>query len=302
MLEEQERIERQERLGTLITGLASIDSGILSQELIEDKTRELREIYGEDFRHQYSALFPVIVSITEDEKSDVDVLTENLRLVMECVGSKHDSSEDLSKHLLKLIDHINLELSRNQVAKADKRKLTTLHQENACNRAELIKTENSLELATAQLKEVNQKAENMMTQVISVLSIFAAIVVAFAGGINFLGNAISSIQNVYIYKSVLICMICGLVLFNLVFLMMYIVGKIINRSIFARCDTECSSENPNKSSCKCGSDCTKSCGGFNRIRKRLPYVFWVNIAGLSICALDVLAWFLRLYRVWPFSF
>lgn len=322
MLEEQ-RLEKQDQLKQLVLRISKIETGLLYEDDTVAVATEFKEIYKGRFRHQYSDLFPIIRQILEEfELYDKDILLENLRSVRECVEQEHGATgqfDALYLPLLKLMDHINLELARLSVFSIDERRLAQINADvndakeglretegKLSEAIELLAQENKekielqadLEEATKNLKDANEKAKNLQTELVSVLSIFAGVVIAFFGGLSFLGSSISSIQNVIIYKSVLVCVLCGLVLFNLIFLLLYIVGKIINRSIFARCSNDCK----NDSTCKCTSGCSSPCSGFKRLRKRLPYVFWVNATGLLICLVDVIAWYLRIRSFFPFNF
>lgn len=320
---ETERLKRQDRLKELILRMATIETGLATEEDIKNITEELKTIYNHGFRHQYSDIFPVIREIAEKtEVYDSEILLGNVHSIRELVEQSHNTTghfNTLYLPLLKLMDHINLELARLSVFSVDERRLEDLRtdaneaktrlketEEKLTEAINLLSKENQernelkaeLEVATKNLKEANDKAQNLQTELVSVLSIFSGVVIAFFGGLSFLGSSISSIQNVIIYKSVLVCVLCGLVLFNLIFLLLYIVGKIINRSIFARCSNDCK----NDSSCKCTSGCASPCSGFKRLQKRLPYVFWVNIVGLLICLLDVIVWYLRIRSIFPFNF
>lgn len=331
---EKVRLQKQDQLISLIYGIAAIETQILSHEEVLVKAKELKQIYAGGFRHQYSELFPAIKTISEGNTYDAEILLENLRLIREYVEQEYSATGQFNAlylPLLKLMDHINLELARLTVFNIDERRLTAIDRDFTENKEQLKHSQEQISRAQEQLEnvirvmgeertsqesvrieldksaklleEANKQAENLQTQLVSVLSIFAAIVIAFSGGMSFLGNAISSIQNVIIYRSVLICLLCGLVLFNLVFLLLYIVGKIINRSIFAHCSSECScSQKCERFVGQNASGCTPSCSGFKRVRKRLPYVFWVNFTGLLLCLLDVIAWYLRIRSIFPFNF
>lgn len=337
---ETERIERQIQLEELIEEIARIDIGILSPDAVTEKANQFKAIYSKNFRHQYSSIFPVIKTISEGNEYDAETLLENLRLIRECVEAEHEKTGKFNSiygPLLKLMDHINLELARKVASDAEGRKRDILEKAFDESREELAKAKKALEdtrelltrteqqlvetqknesaivsqieeaqkqLSDAQLKlkEVNDKAENNMTQVVSVLSIFSAIVIAFQGGTSLLGNAITSLQNVWVYKSVLVSTLCGLILFNLVFLMMYIVGKLINRSVLAHCDGGCTDQGEGQMHADCKGRCTQKCSSFRRLRKRLPYVYWVNLVGLIICVLDVIAWYFRIRGYWPLNF
>jgi hypothetical protein len=110
------------------------------------------------------------------------------------------------------------------------------------------------------------------------LSIFAAIVLAFSGSLSFIGSALTGMANVSAFKSVFIVALCGLVVFNLIFLLLYIVGKLTGRSIY----TDFGQEN---------SDIEK-CTWIGKVRRRLPYVFWINICLLLIMLGDFVCWLL----------
>ena len=337
---ESERIEKQTQLEELIEDIARTDVGILRSDVVVEKANQFKEIYSKGFRHQYSSIFPIITTISEENEYDVETLLENLRLIRECVEAEHDRTgkyNSIYSPLLKLMDHINLELARKGVSDTEGRRRDLLEKAFNESRAELFEAQKALEetqeqltrtreqliktqenektianqienaqkqlkAAQTKLEEVNNKAENNMTQVVSVLSIFSAIVIAFQGGINLLGSAITSMENVWVYKSVLISTLCGLVLFNLVFLMMYIVGKLINRSILAHCDGGCAKLEESQKYSDCKTRCSPKCSGFRRLRKRLPYVYWVNLVGLLICIFDVIAWYFRIRGYWPLDF
>ena len=89
----------------------------------------------------------------------------------------------------------------------------------------------------------------------------------------------TSINNAKHYEVVvLVAIICGMVIFNTIFLLMYLVGKITNRNIYAKCTTEdCS--------------CEKKCRGIEKIIKRLPYVYWFNLVAILGIIIYVIVWY-----------
>ena len=123
----------------------------------------------------------------------------------------------------------------------------------------------------------------MQGELIAVLSIFAAIVMTFSGGLNILNGVLAASNNLRFSERILFLLICGFILINFIFAMMYFVAKITDRSIYARCETD---------SCTCKNNKSPKCRGITRIRKRLPYVFWLNLVILFFMCLDIF-WILK---------
>lgn len=147
---------------------------------------------------------------------------------------------------------------------------------------ELKEANKNLEESNKKMEEANKKADGIQTQLITILGIFAAIIVTFSGGVTLLGSSIMSINNAKHYESVvMIAIICGMVVFNTIFLMMYYVSKLTERDVFAKCKTEICVQ------CK-----ETNCNGISKIRKRLPYVFYYNCISVVGIVIDLIVWLL----------
>ena len=272
-----ERKRRQDKLVENIFGLSKHLLGDNAE--VRRAALELKEIYSSDFRHSYSEFFPLILHI-QDEKTEysLDYLSENLESLRTYVdtdfldGTKE--FKDMNKNFDKLCDHLNLEIGR-----------VTYYSQNEKRTEDLSKRMESANKdmgeATIKLEKASKKAESIQTELLSILSIFAAIVIACSGGLSFLGGTLSGASETYICKMILLLLMCGFVLFNTIFLLMYLVGKIIGRSIYANCISE---------DCTCKKGDKPKCNGINRIRKRLPYVFYINVLMLILTIADIAAW------------
>ena len=173
-----------------------------------------------------------------------------------------------------MCDHISLEIGRLNYYSINDNKIKDMERKTA-------EVNESLRIATKELDKASKTASTMQTELIAVLSIFAAIVITFSGGVSFLGSAITSINTANYYEAVvMIAIICGIVIFNTIFLMMYLVSKITERNIYARCLTY-----------DCTACDTKKCSGITRIRKRLPYVFYFNLLGIGGIVIDLVIWY-----------
>ena len=241
---------------------------------------KLRNLYAQGFRHSYSLFFPIITEIGEDTVSNVEFLANNLEQIKNIV-EKDNLKDDkefkkLYSPLLKLTDHINLEIARYLSYMKREEQAAILEQKIEKSNISLNQAKNELGIASRKIKSVQG-------ELIAVLSIFAAIVMTFSGGLNILNGVLAASNNLRFSERILFLLICGFILINFIFAMMYFVAKITDRSIYARCETD---------SCTCKNNKSPKCRGITRIRKRLPYVFWLNLVILFFMCLDIF-WILK---------
>ncbi|MBO5967815.1 MAG: hypothetical protein J6S14_04880 [Clostridia bacterium] len=275
-LEESNVLQRK-----LIEHLKDMAASIKDDAEIKELAYSIKSLYKDNFRHNYSDFFSLIVDIAKDDNNyNLEYLSNNLVSLMYLVERDHYDGErefkGLYHPLRKLNDHINLEIARYTYHSQNEQKMLDLEKRNEKLREELND-------ATKQLTEAQKKISSTQTDLIAVLSIFAAIVLTFSGSLSFLGNALSGMQEAPFFKSIAFVLICGVVIFNAIFLMMYFVGKITGRNLYAKCQTK---------DCTCNNGAPK-CNGFKRLQKRLPYVFWFNVMLIGLLILDIVFWLLN---------
>lgn len=278
---------KRKRDAELCQYIKELASKSFNNEEIKRYAYKLKDLYTQDFRHSYSLFFPIITEIEKDKSSSVEYLTNNLEALKEIVeiDNLNDNKEfgQLSSPLLKLADHINLEIARylNYVEKEEQTAHLEQKIENSTNQLNQLKE--NLKKATEDLGIASRKIKSVQGELIAVLSIFAAIVMTFSGGLNILNGVLAGANDLVLPERILFLLICGFILINFIFAMMYFVAKITERSIYARCETE---------NCTCKNNKSPKCCGITRIRKRLPYVFGLNVAILILLGLDIL-WILH---------
>lgn len=255
----------------------------LSKQLLEDDmvkreiALKLMQLYKDNFRHNYSGFFPIILEISKEENEyDIDCLSNNLETLRAFVEADFVSGakeyKTLYSRLEKLCDHLNLEIGRWSYYSQNEHKI-----EDIVSRT--TKLNKGVQEATQKLDDASKKAASMQTELIAVLSIFAGIVFTFSGGLTLLGSVMTSINEAEYYEIVVLtAIICGMVIFNTIFLLMYLVGKITERNIYAGCKTkDCS--------------CSKPCIGITKVRKRLPYVFYFDLLCVCGIIIDIIIWY-----------
>jgi len=275
--------EKNRRQDELEQQIRELSKKLFDGSEIRNISLQLLEIYKGDFRHSYSGFFPLIQKISEsDQQESLDFLGDNLESIRAYIEEDFVSGkkefEDIYDQLNKLCDHLTLEIGRWNYYSKNEQKIEDLNAKTAALNV-------NIDNASRELQKASKQASSIQTELIAVLSIFAAIVVTFSGGFTFLGGVMTSIGNVDDYEIVvLVAIICGMVIFNTIFLLMYLVGKITERNIYAKCKTgDCS--------------CKNKCGNLGRIRKRLPYVFYFNLVCIIGIIINFIVWYMDI-RNW----
>lgn len=131
--------------------------------------------------------------------------------------------------------------------------------------------------------KINEDAQNLKTEVISILAIFAAIILAVTGGISVFGGAISSIgsKEISLFQLLLVVDFCVIGLFDGIYLLLYVVSRMAGKDLSVECEHgDCK---------KCGKK--GLCKGLERFAKRAPYVVGFNvfliIMGVAIVVLHI---------------
>jgi hypothetical protein len=270
---------RQQRLSDCIYDLSREPLDKEKGEHIE-VVKSLKMIYQDGFKHSYSDFFPVLLKIFEENNEfDKNYLTNNLELIRELLEEDFSKGrkeyQDIYSQVIKLCDHLNLQIGEMEYFSRTQEMVKDAS-------TELKQAGEDLRSARDELGITNKHAATLQTELITVLGIFAAIIMTFSGGFSLLGSVMSAINDAKDYEMIILAtIICGMVMFDTLFLMMYLIGKLTERNIYARCRTV---------DCSCTSD--EKCSGLQRIRKRLPYVFYFNVLCLIGIAIDCAVWLL----------
>lgn len=288
--------ESRRRQAELVGILKDMAITCMDDSAVRSVVIKFKAIYTDGFRHNYSEIFPLIIEFSKsDNKYNLDYLSNNLQSARDLVEQDYVAGEKefkgLYRPLLKLSDHLNLEIGRYNYYSISEQRVMDFEQRNQQLQLDLDDTTKKLDEASSRLTEAEEKLGSVQTELISVLSIFAAIVLTFSGSMSLFGNALTGMQNTRFFKAVFFVLLCGFVVFNTIFLMMYLVGKITGRNIYARCKSK---------DCTCGTNGSPKCMGVTRIRKRLPYVFWLNAAIIILMVIDIFIWYFdNLYNIIP---
>lgn len=214
-----------------------------NQEILQDKGtrhemyKRLEALYyspnKEDrYRHFYSDIFTVLTQIQQaSNQGDINILGQNLSLIRAGYNPQNRDEQgniiDISDSIRKLYDHVSLDIARISYSDAGDRKTAgetaIVDMQSQLNQ---IKTE----IDKAKIAQNNVEAElgKQQREYIAILGIFAAIVLAFTGGIAFSTSVLKSINTVSVYRITMVSLIIGLVLINVLFGLFYYVDRLVN--------------------------------------------------------------------------
>lgn len=215
---------------------------------------------SKDKKVKYGYISKYIKDMNPDKR---DLLYKNADF---CI--KVTESNECNDILMQVINHIILEVPRandfDQMGEQTKRYSQQIRdfrqiQRDFNSKIEFSKTEfNNIKV---EFNRFENRIGNIQNEFIGILSIFSAIIIAFFGGTQVLGQVISNIKSSNFYTLTMITIVIGMILFNIIYMLLYTVSKIISKNIGI-----------NISKCK-------NCSNDNRFRcliSKYPIVFWYN--------------------------
>jgi len=244
--------ERRDKLIELLFELSKAQDIFRDNKKRSDIFLKLEEIYyipGSDeyFRHFYSDILSTLTQIdSDDNEGSLDVLAVNMQAIKDGYQAKNydgDKLIDISKSIIKLFDHTNLEVARinytKQLNNATKSDLASTKELLKEQREKFDNTKSETETIRNKLREETEKAnkknednqKQMQNEYVTILGIFAAIVLAFTGGMTFSSSVLNNISKASVYRLSLISFIIGLVFFNLIWVLIDFVRDINGKTI-----------------------------------------------------------------------
>ena len=224
-------IER-EKFKSILLELAENQDLLQSDSVSSDICRRLEDIYcpankTEHFRHFYSDVFEVLSSVKKGIKQGtVDILGQNMRLLYKRYLPTSEN-HDISKELMKLYDHISLDIARMNYSDSGDNDIS---KEQAIKdiQTQVVAIEEGVSKAQKEQDRLKDELSSQQREYVAILSIFATVVMAFTGGLAFSSSVLNNIDKVSTGKLMMIALTIGLVLINILFGLFYYVNMLIH--------------------------------------------------------------------------
>ncbi|EQL64242.1 hypothetical protein N406_02055 [Helicobacter pylori FD577] len=204
-IKEEDKDKKLEKIIVLLC-----EEGDLSSQK-DQIIKDLKEIYKGEYKHKYSKITTIILNSTRDKEQAFMMLTQNIKTLKEIQDNKE--VESIKPKLEKLYDHMNLECIR----------LQDFDEKMSRVKDVSIKLEDEL---NKNYKKLSEELNKQQTQYITILGIFASIVLTFVGGLAFSTSVLSNIDKANVYRLVFVMAFIALFFGNILYLLFSFLSKI----------------------------------------------------------------------------
>ncbi len=314
--------EKTSELLSLIDALCDVNFA-KEQNNVDGWVGKLNKVYSNDYRHTYSDIFFKIQQIMSDDLSNnaasdtevLEVLGENLNVLGDRIDELAAQNSDDANYknavsgYKKFSDHIRLEIGRYNFIKsrfagtaADGNSGKATDERSAIDTERILKLEHAMNAtrpivahAQKQLDSLDEKLENNKISSITTLTIFSAVILAFSGGITFESGIFQGMVESTSYRLVFTIALSGFILFNTIFALLYLVGKMAGKRISTKCKYLVNTDD-NYSQCQsCGDGyCTKECAEVSiacKVFHKYSYVLAIDAILLYVLYTDFFLWY-----------
>lgn len=256
----------------------------------------LIEVYESGYEYSYYNVSAEIYAHWDMEEKQLSNLTSNIESLKSIVHGYDNCGQYVKaiKGIDSLYDHIMLEIvritdhkksldrineiinnfkqeSKDSFEKQDISLIQTIAQfENRFGETDdlFFKQNSEINEISRRAKKLKKKVNNVYSQFVSILGIFTAIVIVFFGGVSVFSDVLTNIHQAEWYQIGFGVSVVGIIMFDIIFMFLYILSKLIGTSISAKEDSE-------------------KKFAFLRWIDKYPYLFWFNFlcfAIMFICA------------------
>lgn len=240
-------LKQREEFRNILRELARSQEFLQDEKNRSDIYKRLESLYDAElpenrFRHFYSDIFSVLTDVQNDSAlGDIDILGQNLALIREKYEPQNESVDgvrgiDVSDAIKKLYDHVSLDIARMRYSDAGDREisgegaLTELQNKIKKQKQDIEKSSEEINEINKHIISVESELDNSKKEYIAILGIFAAVVLAFTGGIAFSTSVLNNIAQASVYRTIIVSLIIGLVLINILFGLFYYINLLVNKN------------------------------------------------------------------------
>lgn len=219
---------------------------------INEWIQKLNEIYSDGYRHDYADLFyklqEIFLQDLEQDSEACEILGENLN-VLERHIEKEENNPNIAKSYKKFADHIRLEIGRynfvkvrfekkhmeSKTAQASQIDIQQIEERISKVEEDMNEVRPTVTHAQKELDNLDSKLENNKVSSITTITIFSAVVLTFSGSIAFESGILQGMHTVSACRLIFAIALTGFILFNTIFVLLYLVGRLVGKPISKGC-------------------------------------------------------------------
>lgn len=216
---------------------AILDSLATHQFAPEDK-REKAEMYKrlealyrsngttKLYRHFYTDIFNVFTKLENNNSGSAEAICLNLACIRQGYQAKNYDADgnliDISENLKKLYDHASLEMARISYANSRGRTAESY-------RKTLDELSGNLNRSSAELQDVKRSIKSTQKDYITILSVFAAVVMVFFSGVGFSTSVLANLHQASFYRIWVSITLLGDILFNSLWVLFNFLREMVDK-------------------------------------------------------------------------
>ena len=281
----------------------------------------LHDVYVDGYRHSYADLFYELQKVFSSDPDVSECLGENLNVLqnkLQDIAAQESTEGEYScvvEGFKKFADHIRLEIGRYNFIRSQ----FAQHQQGISGSSDGSKSSgqssDDVQVRLSNLQEdlnkirpiaiqaqkgldnLDAKLENNKISSLTTLTIFSAVVLAFSGGITFEAGMLQGMASASPYRLVFSTALSGFILFNTLFVLLYLVAKLTGKRISSRCKFIKNDKTMQVNCQVCGDGyCSKAFHSVSvpcKMFHKYGYVFAINTVLLYILSADYFLWQFR---------
>lgn len=299
LLDEQDDSEKNSVLtyddekinGLIIQSLCEMMKGKISESSKDEIIDTLIYAYENGFRHSYYKISNAIYQNINDDDTPserLEFLANNIQKIKDDAIARNPDKEIIYKGINKFYDHVMLEITRindhalsmqrldNRIEEFSEEAERSIEQNRTRTWQRISRHSDRLyQLLTAKtdsvMGEIEKLKDSIFSQLVAILGIFAAIIIVFFGGASVFAKVLEKIGEINWIEASPVLTITGFVMFNMVFMFLFVISRMIDKPIHAVFD-----ENSwwNK-------------GEIRRWIRRYPYMAFFNALMIAVFVLSV---------------
>ncbi|MFL8712595.1 hypothetical protein Q3304_17625 [Clostridioides sp. GD02377] len=191
---------------------------LVLKKLEKGKLEQIKNIELDGDSIRYSFILEYIKVLGLDSRDNLQI---NTLLYMET------NEGDINDILVHILNHILLEIPR-------AKEMESLRNESKNTKETNNNIRSEIQNYVMAVKECEERVSKSQSEFISILSIFAAVIIAFLGGMSLIGSALNNMDNVSKYRLIFVLLTIGFIMFNVIYMLLYIVSKLVHGKIYMK--------------------------------------------------------------------